>query len=284
MGRSRPNAVENLGGVARARAGTSAERPTPAEMPKGLYVVKGGRELWYSDGATWEEKGGGSQAHDRLHKLYSSADHQDVDASVALQNGQALIWDATANKFKPGTAGGGGTQATEAAPGIAEIATDAEVDAYTDDLRIVTPKKLARARRPIWLLGPAGYAVYNIALSAGTWTRLPNPRITVPVIGTAPPGAAWYVVLEGFLRIVGGPAAMIYLGAQLNNGSMGGVNGGGFRANSGEDLYPFSSAIPAPANTSVGFSVDFAIYSTTAGTYTISPNPDPYVEIKAVQT
>lgn len=48
-----------------------------------------------------------SRAHDRLHKLYSSADHSDVDASVALQNGQVLIWDATAAKWKPGTVSGG---------------------------------------------------------------------------------------------------------------------------------------------------------------------------------
>ncbi len=107
MGAKRPNAVENLGGVARVRAGTLEERPAAADLPKGLFVVKGGKQLFYSDGVLWDEKGGGSQAHDRLHKIYSSADHSDVDASVALQNGQTLVWDATVQKWKPGTVAGG---------------------------------------------------------------------------------------------------------------------------------------------------------------------------------
>ncbi len=43
-----------------------------------------------------------TRAHDRLHKLYSSADHSDLDASAALQNGDTFVWDAVAAKFKRG--------------------------------------------------------------------------------------------------------------------------------------------------------------------------------------
>ena len=102
MGKPRPNVVENLGGVSSFRAATLDERPAASDMPKGLFVVKGGTTLFYSNGDSWEEKGGGSQAHARLHKLYSSADHSDVDASVARQNGQVLVWDFVAQLYKTG--------------------------------------------------------------------------------------------------------------------------------------------------------------------------------------
>ena len=54
----------------------------------------------------------------------------------------------------------GGTPASETAKGIAELATQAETDAGTDDLRIVTPLKLATyAKQNLWIDG--GSAVSN---------------------------------------------------------------------------------------------------------------------------
>jgi hypothetical protein len=54
----------------------------------------------------------------------------------------------------------GGTPASETAKGIAELATQAETDAGTDDLRIVTPLKLATyVKQNLWIDG--GSAVSN---------------------------------------------------------------------------------------------------------------------------
>jgi hypothetical protein len=54
----------------------------------------------------------------------------------------------------------GGTPASETAKGIAELATQAETDAGTDDLRIVTPLKLVTyVKQNLWIDG--GSAVSN---------------------------------------------------------------------------------------------------------------------------
>lgn len=67
-------------------------------------------------------------------------------------------------------------QATETALGIAEIATQAEADAATDDLRIVTPLKVARLSGATRLSRTAALSV-----SSGVYTNVPwNDEISDP--------------------------------------------------------------------------------------------------------
>lgn len=70
------------------------------------------------------------------------------------------------------TFGTSAPSATETTAGIAEIATQAETDAGTDDLRIVTPLKLAtysnRAKRYAVLLGDGSATSYVITHNLGT--------------------------------------------------------------------------------------------------------------------
>lgn len=75
-----------------------------------------------------------------------------VNAIVPVNEGSSAgtVWRQTAVNITLGTTailfvafGTVSAQATESSSGVAEIATQAEVDAGTDDLRIVTPLKLA---------------------------------------------------------------------------------------------------------------------------------------------
>lgn len=77
-----------------------------------------------------------------------------VNAIVPVDEGSSAgtVWRQTAVNIVLGTTavlfvafGTVAAQATESSSGVAEIATQAEVDAGTDDLRIVTPLKLANS-------------------------------------------------------------------------------------------------------------------------------------------
>lgn len=201
----------------------------------------------------------------------------ETDTDATLKNTgtpAAPVWSAL---------GGSTSQATEAAAGIAEIATSAELDAGTDDMRIVTPTKAYRMRRPVYAYPSPGFAAYNVSLAATTWTRLTNPKHTISALGTPPPGTKWVVFITGFLRLAAGPAATVYMGAAVNLGAMGSVHGGGVKTNTGDSMFPFSASVGAPSDNSASFTVDYAIYVTAAGTYNIDGNPGPLIEIKAVQ-
>lgn len=70
------------------------------------------------------------------------------------------------------TFGTGAAQATETVTGIAEVATQAETDTGTDDLRMVTPLKLAnyanRAKRFTSTFGDGSSTSYTITHNLGT--------------------------------------------------------------------------------------------------------------------
>jgi hypothetical protein len=93
------------------------------------------------------------------------------------------IEDDAGNVVKIAGAGSvGGTQATEAAVGVAEIATQAETDAGTDDTRIVTPLKLATA---VGTLVPAASETaagkIEIATQAEVTTGTDDTRAITPL-------------------------------------------------------------------------------------------------------
>jgi|GEM_PF-3305646 len=99
---------------------------------------------------------------------------------VEPTDGHLLAWSAAENRYAPVPSAAATVAAAEAAPGKAEIATQAEVNTGTDDTRIVTPLKmatrLAAAFQPIsgTLTGIAGTSptadqvIY--ANGAGTFT------------------------------------------------------------------------------------------------------------------
>jgi len=86
-----------------------------------------------------------------------AADHSyNCYYNSSVASGKILV----KNPEKPATNTSNMSQATETARGVAEITTQAETDAITDDLRIVTPKKLGN-----------GFA---ISLGANGYIKLPS--------------------------------------------------------------------------------------------------------------
>jgi hypothetical protein len=94
-----------------------------------------------------------------------------TDAGVTFrQTATVVTLDTDAVTFA--TFGGGSPAASETTPGIAEIATQAETDAGTDDARIVTPLKLAayagRMRRTGATIGDNSATQFDITHNFGT--------------------------------------------------------------------------------------------------------------------
>ena len=96
----------------------------------------------------------------------ASPDDGQLWVDLSLDPPELKIWDDTNSVWEVATAI---PAASETAQGIAELATQAEVDAGTDDTRIVTPLKLAT--RYVSKTSTTG----AIALPAGTTAQRPTP-------------------------------------------------------------------------------------------------------------
>lgn len=94
----------------------------------------------------------------------------DTTGATWRQTAVAPTVGTTAIAFTPFNTGA--AQATETSAGIAELATQAETDAGTDDLRIVTPLKLAtysgRAKKFAQAVGDGSATQYTITHNLGT--------------------------------------------------------------------------------------------------------------------
>lgn len=71
--------------------------------------------------------------------VFTNAGSNTWEGTTVVQAGDQVYWDGTAWQFIQGNV----IAASETVSGIAEIATQAETNTGTDDLRIVTPLKLA---------------------------------------------------------------------------------------------------------------------------------------------
>jgi hypothetical protein len=116
---------------------------TPAAVPAATETVSGIAQL-----ATQAEVDAGTNATDivtpaklRAASLGPLAKHSDV-VDTAATTGQALTWNGTA--WAPASASASAA-ASETVAGIAQLATQAEVDAGTNATDIVTPAKLRAA-------------------------------------------------------------------------------------------------------------------------------------------
>ena len=98
-----------------------------------------------------------------LNKTPTAGDLTEGELALNINTGSpaAYIKDSAGSIVKLAGAGAiGGTPASETALGIAELATQAETDAGTDDERIVTPLKLTTyVSQNLWIDG--GSAVSN---------------------------------------------------------------------------------------------------------------------------
>lgn len=117
-----------------------------------------------------------------------SADGSVTSHSDVTNSGSgAIITTAERNKLNAitGTNTGNEVQATMTVAGIAEIATEAEVDAETDNLRIVTPLRLAQRLAKKIIYGNNRQYVESEAVSTNTTTVLVN-KISANTIALNP--------------------------------------------------------------------------------------------------
>lgn len=141
-------------------------------------------------------------------------------------------------------------------------------------------------KRPETNYAAPQWANYNLAIVASTWTRLNNgtinaPQISVPILGEPPAGTAWQVEVSGYLRFNSPGATNTFIGFQFNNGTMGAVHGGGQVPQSGGELKLLAGRL-APPSTTQAFTIDFAFFSTVAGTFTFIWNPFPMARVYLV--
>lgn len=80
-------------------------------------------------------------------------------------------------------------QATESVVGIAEIATQAETDAGTDDTRMITPKKLAAFPLPVFGTEFAS----SESTSESTYTGTTTPQTKTSITKTSPPSGNYLI-------------------------------------------------------------------------------------------
>lgn len=124
---------------------------------KGLLVFDTDlSEFYFWDGTAWVAIGGVSTGAMVLqgvvafnaaepgtpstgdYYIFSSAGTNTWEGSTVVQTGDSAVWDGTAWKFIQGNA----VSSSETIEGLIEIATQAETNAGSDDLRAVTPAKL----------------------------------------------------------------------------------------------------------------------------------------------
>jgi hypothetical protein len=138
----------------RVRTSSNISLSSPGASLDGIALSENDRVL--VAGQTAESENGIYLWNGAAVAMTRAADANDgselVNAIVPVDEGTSAgtVWRQTAINITLGTTsilfvafGTVSAQATETAAGIAEIATQAEVDAGTDDLRFVTPLKLA---------------------------------------------------------------------------------------------------------------------------------------------
>lgn len=132
--------------------------------------------------------------------------------------------------------------------------------------------------RPEVIAIAANYSNYSLTLTANTWTRLNNgtayaPEMTFGVLGTPPAGTQWRVDVLSSLRITPPGAGLILLGCGIGTAWTLGATHGGLRAESANSVVAMVMApalvVPDPTT---AFTVTMAIWSNTAGSYTIGPD------------
>jgi hypothetical protein len=122
---------------------------------------------------------GAAVAMTRALDCSTAAELEQAIATVEEGTSAGTTWRQTSVNFTLGSGavawtqfGTGAAAASEVTAGVAELATQAETDAGTDDLRIVTPLKLAtysgRAKRAAATFGDGSATSYAITHNLGT--------------------------------------------------------------------------------------------------------------------
>jgi hypothetical protein len=177
-----------------------------------VFVGGGGQYKWSTEYVA--ETGGYSigdviQADDGLNS-YVSLVNTNTDNFNTAPGSIGVSWDLYAGRKTQ-------DQATEAVSGIAEIATQAEITAGTDDSRIVTPLKLKSVTGGRLI----GIQVFS---TAGAFTYTPTPgmaRCRVRAVGGGGGSAGVNTTPAGQYNVVGGGAAGSYVDAWLTAADIG---------------------------------------------------------------
>jgi len=120
-----------------------------------------------------------------------------ADIGFVLTTDDPITLDTTALVFSQFTGAGSVNAASETVAGIAEIATQAETDAGTDDLRFVTPLKLATYSGLTAKLEASNF-VYNEQLTVTNGAAAVSALANTQVAGTVA------VYLNGVRQLAGG--------------------------------------------------------------------------------
>lgn len=106
---------------------------------------------------------------------------------------------------------------------------------------------------------------------------VPNPKVSVPALGTAPAGFKWLLDIVGAIRVNPQGTTVSYLiSASFDGIASTGVDGGGTLVNTQGTLGLVKYAVAPPA-TDRDFTVDFTLWCSPGGTYDIYSGPFPAV-------
>lgn len=194
------SAVEGLAWKDSCRVATQANinLASPGATVDGITMATNDRVLVRSQSAAAENGiyiwNGAAVAMSRSLDCSTAAELEQAITTVEEGTSAVASFRQTSVNFTLGsgavswtTFGTGASAASESTAGVAEIATQAETDAGTDDQRIVTPLKLAnwsaRAKRAAFTFGDGSATQYTLTHNLGT------RDVIVQVRGTSAPYA-----------------------------------------------------------------------------------------------
>lgn len=156
----------------------------------GIYVAAAGAWPRASDADTGAEFNGGA-----IIPVEEGTENADTNWQIT-NNGTVTIGTTGLTFAKVGSS----VDATETAKGVAEIATQAEVDAGADDTRFVTPLKLAIATSRGLGYGQTWQDVTASRAFATTYTNTTGKPIEVQIQGSLGAGSIYSVTIDGVIR------------------------------------------------------------------------------------